>query len=463
MSQPDTTGNVVDISRADDVHRGQLRIAELFVRRYADELLHVHGLGWHYWGGTHWVEDKNGKARRRVRDHLKELIAQARFMAKEDGANLLKDVRRCESAAGITGVLDCAKFMHPMTISAEVINADAFLFNARNGTLDLRTGEIRPHDPRDMITKCAGTDIDPDATSTTWTEFLEVVLPDTDVRSYLGRLFGLAMLGEIREHTLPILTGTGGNGKSVMVETVLAAFGDYGLTVDPKLIIRTKSERHGTFLADLHGARLVLTSETDEGDRLAAGTVKTLTGGDRIRANRMRSDPFEFTPSHSLLMVTNHTPKVSGDDQALWRRLRIVPFDVVVPEEDRDTELPARLKADHLQAVLAWCLAGWLDYQRHGMATPAAVQLRTNAYQTESDPLGQFLDAQCVIRDDVNVMAGALFEHYSMWALKTGNARLTATDFGKRMTERFAKKATNKGQKYIGVGLLSDHDGGLEF
>jgi putative DNA primase/helicase len=466
VSPTSTADNVVSIKGKavdDDVHRGQLRIAERFVKRYADELLYVHGLGWHYWGGTHWIEDKNGKARRRVTAHLKELITAAWRLEGDEREAMFKDIRKCESAAGVGGVLDCAKFMHPMTTSAETINTDPYLFNAVNGTLNLKTGELQPHNPRDLITRCAGTEVDPHATSDTWTGFLSTVLPDIEVRNYLARLCGLAMLGEIREHTLPIMTGTGGNGKSVMVETVMAAFGDYALTVDPKLVIRTKSERHGTFLADLHGARLVVTSETDEGDKLAAGTVKTLTGGDRIRANRMRSDPFEFTPSHTLLMVTNHTPKVSGDDQALWRRLTIVPFDVVVPVEDRDTTLPGRLRREHLPAVLAWCLAGWLDYQARGMAIPEKVRMRTSAYQTESDPIGQFIEAQCVVRDDVNVMAGALHKHYSMWAFQAGHPAMTATDFGKRMTDRFEKKQTNKGAKYLGVGLAAEHDGGLEF
>ncbi|OXM73077.1 MULTISPECIES: DNA primase family protein [Amycolatopsis] len=439
-----------------EMHSGQLRIAERFVRAYGHKLLFVHGIGWHYWTGTHWVEDKDGKARRRVIALLKDIRHESVDMPPKQRDQLLADVKKCESSGGITGVLELAKHMRPMTVSAEETNAHPHLFNALNGTLNLETGQLQPHNPRNMITKCAGTSVRPDAHSELWENFLQEVLPDEGVRNYLQRVFGVAMLGTVREHMLPILTGTGGNGKSVCIDAVLAAFGDYGITVDPKLIMRTKHERHATFLADLHGARLVVTSETDEGDVIAAATVKRLTGGDKIRANRMRENTFEFTPSHSLVYVTNHKPQVSADDKAMWRRLSVVPFDVTVAEPD--VKLPEKLKGQ-LPAVLAWVYQGWVDYQRQGLNPPAAVLERTESYRSESDPLSQFIAEECVNGNPLmKVKAKALYEAWAAWAMKQGLPAMTNQEFGRRMSERFEKKATSSGAQYLGIAIRAEEE-----
>ncbi|EMD29634.1 DNA primase family protein [Amycolatopsis azurea] len=436
-----------------EVHTGQLRIAERFANAYSGQLLYIHGMGWHYWSGTHWVEDRDGKARRRLISLLKDIRHESVDMAQKDREALLSDVKKCESSGGFVGVLELARHMKPMTVSAEHTNSHPHLFNVLNGTLNLETGALQPHNPRNMITKCAGTSVRPDAHSELFSVFLQEVLPDEQVRRYLQRVLGLAMLGTVREHMLPILTGTGGNGKSVLVDAVLAAFGDYGITVDPKLIMKTKHERHATFLADLHGARLVVTSETDEGDVIAAGTVKRLTGGDTIRANRMRENPFEFAPSHSLLYVTNHPPRVSADDRAMWRRLSVVPFDVTV--EEPDVKLPEKLKAQ-LPAVLAWVFEGWQDYQAEGLNPPPAVQERTEAYRSESDPLAQFLSDECVTGPMVKVKAKALFETWATWGMQHGHPAMTQTEFGRRMADRFEKKRGAGGAYvYVGIGLAA--------
>jgi putative DNA primase/helicase len=444
--------NVIPFSR--EMHTGQLRIAERFVNAYTNRLLYVHGIGWHYWCGTHWVEDRDGKARRRVVALLKDIRHETVAMEPKERDRLLSDVKKCESSGGIGGVLDIAKHLKPMTVSAEEVNAHPHLFNATNGTLNLTTGLVQAHNPRNMITKCAGTSVRPDEDSDLFDDFLQTVLPDPQIRDYLQRVFGVAMLGTVREHTLPILTGTGGNGKSVCIDAVLAAFGDYGITVDPKLIMRTKHERHATFLADLHGARLVVTSETDEGDVIAAATVKRLTGGDKIRANRMRENTFEFEPSHSLIYVTNHKPTVSADDKAMWRRLSVVPFDVTVSEPD--VKLPEKLKAQ-LPAVLAWVYHGWLEYQRQGLNPPPAVLERTESYRSESDPVSQFLAEECVSGPYVKVAAKSLFESWAAWGMKQGHPAITQHEFGRRMAERFEKKrgGASGSYQYVGIGLAS--------
>lgn len=448
-----------------EMHSGQLRVAERFVAAYSNRLMYVHGLGWFCWNGTHWAEDKNDRPRRRVVDLLKVLRHEAVEMVEKERDRMISDVRKCESNGGITGVLDLAKSMHPMTTSVEEIDADPFRFNTRSGTLNLNTGALEKHDPADLITKCSKANVDTAASGGLWHTFLEQVLPDADVRQYLQRVFGLAMLGIVREHNLPILSGSGGNGKSKCFEAVLHAFGDYGMSADPSLIMQQKNPRHGTFLAALHGMRLVVTSETNEGEKLAAATVKRLTGGDKIQANRMRQDPFEFTPSHSLVYCTNFKPKVDADDPAMWRRLAIIPFDQTIPREQMDSQLGEKLEAE-ADAVLTWCWEGWREYKRlGGLAPPEAVLARTEEYRNDGDALAQFFE-QCTVESAMGrVPASTLYNEWRAFAMVNNHAAMTNTEFGRKLASRGLQKQKSKGvNQYLGISLLTHQeppDGGF--
>lgn len=459
-------------ARRREMHTGQLRIAERFVLRYAGELMYVHQIGWHSWNGTHWEEDKNDRPRRRVVALLKEIRLEAAGYdedRKDERIKLTKDVEKCETNGGITGVLDLAKSMHPMTIMPTAIDSDPFLFNTLSGTLNLQSGEVEQHDPKHLITKCAKGNVIPDADSKLWLEFLERVLPDPEVRDYLQRSIGVAMLGVVREHNLPIVSGTGGNGKSVFLDAVLNAFGDYGLTVDPALIMQQKNPRHATFLAVLQGKRLVVTSETNEGETLAAATVKRLTGGDDIQANRMRQNPFTFSPSHSLVYCTNFRPKVDADDPAMWRRIAIVPFDQTIPPEEMDTQLGEKL-AKERDAILTWCWDGWKSYMERGdgkgaLDPPEAVTARTEEYRADGDPFAQFFEACTVVNPFGEVAADKLFAEWRVYSMTNNIPAMTSNEFGRKMTSRkLAKKRKRDGVVYVGINLLTDQtppDGGM--
>ena len=255
------------------------------------------------------------------------------------------------------------------------LDADPYLLNVANGTHDLRTGELKPHDPRDRITKVTRAAYDPDAPAPTWVAFLEKVLPDELVRAYLQRVTGVALLGKVIVHILAILTGTGANGKGTFYKGLCWALGDYASTVEPDLFMHREGA-HPTGEMDLLGKRLVVVSESERDRRLAEATMKRLTGGDTIRARRMRQDFVEFEPAHTPLLITNHLPKVSGDDPAIWRRLRVVPFTVEIPEAERDPHIDEQLQAE-ADAVLSWAIAGWHDYRDGGLAEPQAVLIAT--------------------------------------------------------------------------------------
>jgi len=328
-----------------------------------------------------------------------------------------------------------------------LFDADAEMLNTPSGYLSLDRGELMQLSPEDYPTRLTGGRFDPDARSPLWEKFLERVLPDEEVRAFVQRLIGYALLGEVREHVMPIFTGSGRNGKGTMRDALMAAFGSYALEVDPELLMVTHNPRHLTFLMELKGRRLVFCSETEEGRKFAESTMKRLVGGDPIQANRMREDPITFRPTHTLIMCTNHLPKVSGDDPAVWARIRVVPFDVVIPPEEQDPRLPHRLQEQDVQdAILAWAYEGYRQYMERGLDAPEAVRARTSEYRSESDALGRFLAEKVTRTNTGSIRAADLFHAYESWwrdEADRSEVPLSRVDFGRKINSRgmIAKKS----------------------
>lgn len=436
-------------------HSGQLRMAERLVKRAEDSLRHVHGVGWHVWDGARWARDLNGTATRLAVATIKAAYVDLADLASDDERKaLFRDIRKCESAAGIDGVLKLAGSLLPLSVSVDQLDADPYLFNTANGTLDLRTGTVRPHRPDDLLTKVAGCGYDPDAASEPFDRFLGEILPAQDVREFVARLFGHALVGRVVEHLLPIFTGTGANGKTTLIDLVAKVFGDYAIAAEPDLLV-DRGAVHTTGQADLLGVRLAVCSETDAGRRLAAATVKRLTGGDKVRARRMRQDNIEFDASHSVFMVTNHKPQVAGDDPALWRRLRIVPFDVTVAEQD--SGLPQRLALE-LPAVLAWIVHGHADWHAQGLDEPAAVKAATDSYRADSDALGRFLEERTITSTYATVKARELFGAWSAWCHTNGEEAGTEKAIATQLAARGFVKVKRSTMTYLGLGLAADED-----
>lgn len=444
--------NDVDFgSTVDELHRSHLRMAERLAIQYGDDLRYAHGLGWLVWDGTRWAKDRDGAPMRAAVEVVK---AAVREVEEQLDGELEKDVRRVETASALGGILQIARCLHPLAIPADLLDTDPYLVNVQNGTLDLRDGRLRPHDPADLITKLAGCGYDPDAAGPTFDKFITEVLPDPDVRDFVQRVFGYALKGKVTEHVLPILTGVGCNGKTTLVELMLRVFGDYGISADPELLVEHTYAQHPTGQSDLLGVRLAVTQETDEGRRLAAATVKRLTGGDKIRARRMRQDFFEFDPSHTAMMVTNHKPRVSGDDPALWRRIRIVPFDVVIAEPDAD--LPDRLSVE-LPGVLAWAVEGYRAYEDRGLDAPEVVTIRTTEYRASSDAVGRFLDDCTINSPAAYARARELFGEWSAWCHRNGETPGSEVSFAEAMSRRgITQVRRSVGKVYVGIGMTAE-------
>lgn len=456
--------NIEDVNQ--ERHRGQMRFARRFAARYEGRFLHAHGIGWHEWDGTRWAYCKDGAPVRAVEALVRNAYADlGAIFGTEDEVKakrkaLLADIGSASSASGVAGVLEIAGSLLPCTIAGDLVDVRPELFNTQTGTVDLTTEEVYPATPADRLTRRAEAAFDPGASCPEWETFLETIQPDRDVREFLQRLLGMAMYGAVREHVLAIFSGTGANGKGVLRSAVMAAFGDYAREVDPELLMESKNPRHLTFLMELKSMRLVFASETNRNRRFDESTMKRLVGGDPIQANRMRHDPITFDPSHTLIMVTNHLPIVSGDDPAVWRRLVVVPFDVVIPDEKQDSKLPDRLTEPAARAaVLAWVWQGWLAYCAAGLNPPDAVVKRTDAYRAESDSLGNFIAEQTLQVPTAYARSSDLYRAWQKWCSENGADPGSQKAFSTSLSNRgFHKQTRNIGAVYIGIGLYNSDD-----
>lgn len=419
-------------------------------------------LGWMQFQANVWAEVNEAVPLETVRQWSLERFGEAVARLKLDDPKAGADVDGWRALLGRTraaGVLAYARGI--VRIDAAELDRDVDMINTPSGYLELDTGRIRPLGEHEYPTRITGARFDPEARSELWETFLNTILPDESVRAFVQRLLGYALLGEVREHVMPIFTGSGANGKGTLRDAVLAAFGTYGLEVDPELLMQSNNPRHGTFTLELMGRRLVFCSETEQHRRFAEAAMKRLVGGDQLQGNRMRHDPITFRPTHTLIMCTNHLPKVSGDDPATWRRILVVPFDVVIPEEERDGRLPAKLCEPDVQAaVLAWIYAGYQSYLARGLDAPEAVRVRTERYRNDSDLLGQFLAEEVATGVTLRIPAGDLHRAYEQWFLREaerGERPIGGSEFGKAMTARGHTPSKSNGIRiYRGMALRSD-------
>jgi putative DNA primase/helicase len=458
-TKPPTVTDLDD--RFTDARLAEALAVEVLDGRY----VWVDGLDWLRFNGNVWSKATAVSAIEDVRRWGLDHYGEAAARLKLDDRAMASDVdgwktMLSKSRAGT--VLDFSRGL--VERAAEDLDVDLDHINTPSGYVDLEKGLIRQVGAEEYPTHMTGARFDPDAHSEVWESFIKRILPDEEVAKFVQRLFGYSLLGEVREHVMPIFTGEGANGKGTLRDAVLKAIGDYGLEVDPELLMASHNPRHLTFLMELRGRRLVFCSETQKGRRFAESEMKRLVGGDPIQANRMRQDPITFLPSHTLIMCTNHLPQVSGDDPAVWRRILVVPFDVVIPEGERDGRLPKRLQEpDVSAAVLAWMYRGFLDYQERGLEPPAAVQGRTAAYRSESDLTGRFLAEVLESSPGSKVTAAALLEAYLTWFRTEASKEdipLSKRELGMEMTKRNFRSGKSDGRMvYRDVALTPPEQG----
>jgi putative DNA primase/helicase len=438
--------------------------AERFVSDHGADVRYCHPWrSWLVWTGARWEPDESGQVHRLAKETVRGLLVDA---AEAESDSRTKELARHAIASAaetrIRAMLELAKSEVP--VLPDELDADPWVLNCENGTIDLvGSGELLPHRREDLITKLVPVEYDPGAKAPTWEALLERVLPNAEIRAFFKRLCGYALTGDTGEHVLPLLYGTGANGKSTVLNALLDALGDYAGQAAPDLLL-AKQNSHPTELADLFGKRLVAAIEVEDGRRLAESLVKQLTGGDRVKARKMRQDFWEFSPTHKVFMAVNHKPTVRGTDTAIWRRIRLIPFTETIPPAEQDKRLPEKLRRERA-GILAWAVEGCLEWQREGLQAPDEVRKATREYRAEMDVIAAFIDEECIVAEHAAATAKALYSAYKAWCEENGEKPETQRRFGGRLRERgFESGRITTGARkgaieWYGIGLAGGPEG----
>lgn len=425
---------------------GEDALASEFTRKHGADLLYVAEWGqWMRWNGHLWKAEKTYLAFDLARQVCRTAAARG---------GMARDTSRLASAATVAAVERLARADRAQAATIEEWDANPWLLNTPGGAVDLRTGKPRAHDREDRMTKIVTAF--PEGDCPTWRRFLaEVTAGDEELQAYLARVCGYALTGVTAEHALFFLYGTGANGKSVFLNTLGAVLGDYAKTASADTFLESKTEHHPTAEAALMGARMVIASEVDQGRRWAEAKIKSLTGGDKIAARFMRQDFFEYTPQFKLLIAGNHKPALRDVDEAMRRRMHLIPFTVTIPAEKRDHALTEKLLKER-DGIIRWAVEGCLEWQRDGLKPPKAVAAATDEYFQAEDGLGRWLEEACFLDDRTASLTSALFASYKAWAEAAGefvgSEKRFSQDLLARDLEKWRQPQTGK-RGFKGISL----------
>jgi putative DNA primase/helicase len=397
---------------------------------------------WYIWDGMRWKRDAMGEAVVLAKKTARSIYAEAMLEIDDERRKKIgTHAASSESAVKQAAMLKMAQSEPGIATRPESFDADPMLLNVLNGTIDLKTGELREHDRENMITRMIPVEYDPDAMCPRWQEFLEMVTGgDQDLIDFLYKAVGYALTGNTQEQCILILWGAGQNGKSTFIDVLLALLADYAASAQFSSLTEKKGDEPvRNDIARLAGKRLVTTIEGNHGAKLDEGLVKQLTGSDRITARFLHQEHFEFTPEFKIFLATNHIPQIQGQDLAIWRRIRLVPFTVTVAPENRIFDYWKLLIREEAQGILTWAVMGCLDWQKHGLKAPKKVSDATSEYREDQDPLREFF-ADCI-----DLLPAGKVTHNTLYnAFSAFNKSINVKKF--MGTKNFARSVAERGE-----------------
>ena len=426
-------------------------LALAFTARHGGELRFTAGWGrWHRWDGTRWAEDDT----LRVFDDARAICRSAAAQAANGNSRAAERIALAVgSARTVAAVEKMARADRRHAALPDQWDSDPWVLNTPGGVVDLRTGKLLPHDAARYLTK--GTAVAPENREpTAFLKFLRRAMDgDEELIAFVQRMSGYALTGSTREHALFFAYGHGGAGKGVLINLLTAMLADYACTAPMSTFTASAGEQHPADLAMLRGARLVTAQETEEGRPWAEAKIKTLTGGDPISARLMRQNFFTFTPTFKLLFAGNRRPGLRGVDEAMRRRFNLIPFEVTVPREERDPELPEKLRGEW-GAVLAWAIRGCLEWQRIGLAPPQKVRAATDAYLDDQDNLSAWIASCCEEAGTAEETSAALFGTWKKWAVGNGEEPGSNKTFSETLERHgYPKRKGMRGALFRGLRL----------
>jgi putative DNA primase/helicase len=412
---------------------------------------------WLVWKDGIWQIDKTQQVFR-----LGELTVRSMYHQAGDTEGpkerkaLASWAMRCETETRINGMLNIAKARPGVPIEPSQLDSNPWLFTIQSGTIDLKTGVCRSHDKGDHITRQSNVTYDPEARAPRWIAFLERIIPNPEVRTFLQKAVGYSLTGETSEQCMFFLFGLGANGKSTFLDVIHALMGEYSMSTPTSTLTVKQNDAIPNDIARLKGVRFVSAVETDDGKRLAESVLKQLTGDKRISARFMRGEWFDFQPILKLWLATNHKPQVRGTDEGIWRRIRLIPFTVSIPPEEQERNLAELLIAEELPGILNWALEGLRLWLAEGLGTPPAVMAATQEYRQEQDALNSFFEECCIAETGAQITAKELYTRYTSWCEENGERAESQRKFGQRLAERGFTKRKSSVILWLGLRLAKD-------
>jgi putative DNA primase/helicase len=440
--------NGEDILEADEIIPPQFADDALglrFTERFADTLRFVASWNrWLLWDGTIWRKDDTLRVYDLVRRNCRVISGEAREPRVKAAIT---------SARTVAAIEKLVRADRDHASVADNWDSDPWSLNTPGGVVDLKTGEMGPHDPANYMTKA--TAVTPTGDCPLWVSFLDKVTGgNPQLKEYLKRVAGYCLTGLTAEHAMWFAYGTGRNGKGVFLNTLVRILGDYAMTASPDTFTELGSSKHLTVLARLQGARLVVSQETEEGIPWAEARIKMVTGGDPITANYMRQDPFTYTPQFKLFIAGNHKPGLKSVDEAIRARFNLVPFTVTIPPGERDPGLSEKLWVE-APGILAWAIEGCLDWQAVRLKPPTAVSAATEDYFESEDATSLWIAETCDVKKDLWDLSGRLFKSWQKWATAAGEKPGTHKAFSRTMEKHGfpTGKKTMYGMPILGLEI----------
>jgi putative DNA primase/helicase len=410
---------------------------------------------WVVWNGTYWQMDGGAliheKGLEMVRNIYDELLQTADYRDRieiEKYAILSESVRRREA------FVKSASWINALNITSDDLDGNPWLLNVRNGTIDMATGEFREHRQEDMISKIANVDYDPQADCPAWKQFIREIMDyKADIITFVQTAAGWALTGDTSEQTMFILFGSGANGKSTFLNTIMYLLGDYAIATPTETFMKRNGDQISNDIARLRGTRFVTTTEAELGKRFSEPLIKQITGNDRMTARFLYGEFFNFLPTFKIFMATNHKPVIKGTDHGIWRRIKLIPFTTRIEEEKQDKHLEEKLREES-SGILNWLLEGTARWRREKLQTPASIRNATDEYRGEMDVIGNFLKECCVLSPGGNIRIRELFKAYQEWCDENNEHASSERFFSLRLKEMgFEKTRTADARYWTGIML----------
>jgi putative DNA primase/helicase len=412
---------------------------------------------WLAWDGTRWKPDSEGLVRQLAKQTTRGIYQEAaREPDSEKSTKIGKWAAASESSFRQESMLKMAQSEPGIPILPEQMDTNHWLLNVQNGIIDLKTRELLPHCRSDLITKIVPVEYDPDATCPKWLEFLYTIMGnDDEMVNYLCRVAGYTLTGDTGEQCLFIFHGSGQNGKSTYLNVMQSILDDYALQTGFDTFTIRKNEGIRNDIARMKTARLVVAIEAGDGKRIDEQVVKQLTGGDKVTARFLHQEHFEFRPQFKVVLAANHRPTIYDQNLAIWRRIRLIPFDVTISDAARINNYE-RVLLEEKQGILNWMVLGCLEWQQAGLATPERVKVATEEYRSEMDILEDFLDSHCTVGDGLKVTHGILYAAYEGWCEESKEAPFKTRTFAKMMQSRgLTYTKPHNVRTWQGIGIRS--------